>query len=114
MTDEHQPGLFEDLRGMVHRGDPMTCFESAAVIKRKANQLHEQVSKAFAVHGAMTDEELEQLPEFRGYGPSTIRKRRSELYQAHRLRCVSYRNNSRGRRMVVWAINRESTEGEET
>lgn len=94
--------LFEDIRGMVHRGDPLTSVESAIVIARKANALHELVAQAIRERGPMTDEELERLPLFRGFGPSTVRKRRSELYQAGVLKSVSTKRNSRGRPMLVW------------
>ena len=80
------PSLFDDvnpdddLRGMVHAGDP------------------------FDRHGPMTDDELERLPEFAGYGPSTIRKRRSELYQQQALRVCGEGVNRRGYKMLRWAL----------
>jgi hypothetical protein len=46
----------------------------------------------------MTDGELENLPVFAHYGPSTVRKRRSELYQAGR---VAETGARRGK-MNVW------------
>ena len=52
----------------------------------------------------MTDEQLENLPEFHDYGPSTIRKRRSELFQQHALVAVGDTVNTRGRKMLVWAL----------
>lgn len=107
-----QAGLFAhddrpapaDVRGMVHRDDPATSVDAAAVVALRRNVLHEQVLIAFKNHGPMTDAELEQLPAFYGYGPSTIRKRRSELYQAGALVAVGERLNDRGRRMLVWRL----------
>lgn len=92
------------LRRMVHRHDPPTSLESAAVVARKLTVLHGYVLQAFREQGPMTDEDVEQLPQFADFGPSTIRKRRSELYQAGRLAAVGERRNSRNRRMVIWAI----------
>lgn len=93
-----------DLRGMVHRDDPHTSSAAAEVIARRRTELHEKVLAAFERYGAMTDEDLEQLDEFRGYGPSTIRKRRSELFHQQALVSVGERLNSRGRTMLVWAL----------
>jgi len=83
------------------RLDPPTCV---APSDQKLTDLHNQVLDAFDEYGAMTDEQLEQLPQFKGYGPSTIRKRRSELYLMGQLVRIAERTNSRGRRMVVWGI----------
>lgn len=91
-----------DIAGMVHRGDPFTSVDAATVIGKKLTELHERVLAAFDEYGRMTDETLEQLPEFRDFGPSTIRKRRSELFQAKRLAHVAEDLNSRGRKMIVW------------
>lgn len=91
-----------DIRGMVHGDDPHTSVDAATVIARQRNELHEKVLAAFAHHGAMTDEQLETLPEFLDYGPSTIRKRRSELFQQHALVAVGDAVNTRGRKMLIW------------
>lgn len=105
-----QRGLFDDddardeRRGMTHRDDPHTSAEAAAVIAPHRTELHARVLAAFKAHGPMTDGELEALPEFHGYGPSTIRKRRSELFQAHALVAVGERRNERNCKMVVWAL----------
>ena len=50
----------------------------------------------------IADEELELLDEFRRYGPSTIRKRRSELYQAGHITSDGARKNKRGQKMLTW------------
>jgi len=106
-----QPDLFEvdlerdlDITGMVHADDPPTSIDAAKVIARRRNELHEKVLAAFARYGSMTDEELETLPEFHDYGPSTIRKRRSELFQQDALIAVGAVVNTRGRTMLVWAL----------
>jgi hypothetical protein len=90
------------INGMVHRNDPYTSIEAAEVIARKRTELHGRVLEAFDTRGPMTDEELEQLPAFVPYGPSTIRKRRSELYQQGSLEVCGERRNSRDRKMLIW------------
>jgi hypothetical protein len=91
-----------DITGMTHRGDPSTSREAATAVARRRTELHAAVLAAFRLHGRMTDEELEKLPQFQTYGPSTIRKRRSELFQQGALVAVGDRVNSRGRKMVIW------------
>jgi hypothetical protein len=93
-----------DLRGMTHHDDPYTSVEAAAKIERHRTELHARVLQAFLEHGPMTDAELEQLPEFHGYGPSTLRKRRSELYHAHDLAAIGERRNARNCKMLVWSV----------
>ena len=58
----------------------------------------------------MTDEELNQLPEFSEYGPTTVRKRRTELYQAGLVEQYSVKRNSRGVKMIVWNISDKGLE----
>lgn len=87
-------------RSPMHRTrDPQTSREAAAAILPKVNSLHEQVLEALAVAGdaGLNDRQLEQLPQFSRYGPSTIRKRRSELYQ---LGYVTHRGTRDG--LMVW------------
>jgi len=97
-----------DLSGMFHRSDPSTSIDAARTIERRRTELHERVLVAFREHGPMTDAELEALPEFDRYGPSTIRKRRSELYQASQLVVVGERRNDRHCRMLVWSVPPEA------
>ena len=86
------------------RNDPPTSIAAANAMRRPLNDLHEAVLGAFHELGRLTDEQLEQLPRFASYGPSTIRKRRSELYAIGRLRQVGQVLNSRGRPMLVWGL----------
>ncbi len=103
-----QPSLFTDVNveapivGMVHTGDPHTSTDAAVVVARRRTELHARVLRAFGAVGPMTDEELERLPEFAAMGPSTLRKRRSELFQQGALVIVGERLNTRGRKMAVW------------
>ena len=93
-----------DVRGMTHRADPLTSRRAAERIAPKRTALHTRVLAAFATHGPMTDETLERLPDFAAYGPSTIRKRRSELYQQGAVQAAGEATNSRGHRMVIWRV----------
>lgn len=94
----------DDLAGMIHRGDPFTSVDAAAVVARGRTELHGRIVAAFRAFGPMTDEALEQLDEFARYGPSTIRKRRSELYQQGVLQACGATTNSRGRKMLIWTV----------
>lgn len=104
------PSLFDDvnpdddLAGMVHTADPHTSVDAATKMAHRRTALHARVLEAFDRHGPMTDDELERLPEFAGYGPSTIRKRRSELYQQQALRVCGEGVNRRGCKMLRWEI----------
>lgn len=103
-----EPDLFSDevpsVKGMVHAGDPATSIEAAQKIIRVNTILHERVMEAFHELGPMTDEQLEKLPRFCAYGPSTIRKRRSELFKAGRLKADGVAVNQRGSKMLIWRV----------
>jgi hypothetical protein len=94
----------DPLRGMVHRSDPGPSRRAAAEMKAHFTEtkLHAAVLAAFRDGGPMTDGELEKLAVFDSYGPSTIRKRRSELYQAGKLDKAGERTNERGKLMTIW------------
>jgi len=96
--------LFTLIHGMVRAGDPMTCIAAAVTIERKASRLHEAITAAIARRGAMTDQELEDLPQFGHYAYSSVRKRRTELCQADLLVCVGVRKNKRGNMMQIWEL----------
>lgn len=67
--------------------DHATAVAAAHRIRPIGKTLRAQVFDAIAQAGerGLTDLELEQLPSFRAYGFSTVRKRRSELYKQGRL-----------------------------
>lgn len=84
---------------MVRTGDHETSRAAAGTVAPKVNALHAQVLQALAAAGptGLNDRQLEQLPQFAHYGPSTIRKRRSELYQ---LGYVTHHGTREG--LMVW------------
>lgn len=93
-----------DVRGMVHTDDPYTSVEAAESVVLHLSELQNQVTAAFREHGTLSDDRLERLPQFAGYAYSTVRKRRTELCQLGILVAVGDEINSRGRKMLVWAI----------
>lgn len=89
-------------RRMVHRHPKATEVAAAERIEGRLSVLQATVLHAFQTRGAMTDEQLETLDVFAQYGPSTIRKRRSELFAMGKLQIVGEATNTRGQRMKIW------------
>lgn len=77
-----------------------TSVEAAQSILPCRTVLQAQILNALIVHGPMTDGELEKLEQFKDYGPSTVRKRRSELYQDGKVLATEERRD----RMIVWRV----------
>lgn len=88
------------VRRMVHFAAHRTEVDAAVKIARKVNALHELVMAAFREHGTLTDRELERLPAFAHLGPSTARKRRSELFQLGQLISTTERRDG----LTVWRL----------
>lgn len=86
-------------RRMVRVRDLRTCYQAADDVVPLLNELQMGVLRAVSEAGAYgaTDRELEQLPVFAKRAPSTVRKRRSELYQAGLLLPAGVRD-----KMTVW------------
>ena len=99
-----EPDPPRDISGMVRREGPETSEEAAEVVAPHRRALQERVWRAFQAHGPMSDEQLENLPEFEGYGPSTVRKRRTELSQRGELAEDGTCLNSRGRTVLVFRV----------
>jgi hypothetical protein len=95
-------------RGMVHRDGLPTEREAAAKVARKLGELHHAVLEELRARGPMTDRELECLARFDALGPSTVRKRRSELFQVGRLEAFGKRDG-----LTVWRIASTSRQPEE-
>lgn len=89
---------------MVRQGDHETSTAAAEKVVKFRNRLQESVLEAFRELGDMTDWTLENLDRFRTYGPSTIRKRRSELYQLGLLKAVGKQRRDNGIPMTIWSI----------
>ena len=82
----------------VRQTDPATSREAAKAVERKLTELHEQVLAAFERPGAMSARQAERLQEFAELGPSTVRKRISELARMGRLAETGEVEKTSGRR----------------
>ena len=83
--------------------DPETAKDAGRIFEdRGLGSLHRQVLAALD-DGPLTDEDLERRPEFAHLGPSTVRKRRHELYDIGMIVHFDTVRNSRGRTMMRWA-----------
>lgn len=81
--------------------DHATSVAAAVSVRWIGVGLRARVFHAIAAasgHG-LTDLELEAMPGFTGYAPSTVRKRRSELYQQGRLDKAGVRDGA-----TVWVV----------
>jgi len=97
----------DDLAGMVRGNEYTTSTEAAEAVAPRRSAMQLLIIAAFEKYGAMTDEQLEQLPIFRlNFGQTTISKSRTELFQQGVLEAVGERINSRGRNMVLWDLRR--------
>ena len=87
--------------GMVRTDDRETAVLAAETVLPKLNRLRTRVLALIAEAGpdGLTDKELEQLPEFARYAYSTVRKRRTELFQAGYLVEAGVRD-----RLTVWTV----------
>lgn len=103
-----EPDLFSYAAtlGMVRKSNPETSVKAAERILVCRTKLHEKILVLLKASGLMTDEELENHPEISWgqYAPSTVRKRRSELYQAGFIEQCGEKENSRGFKMTLWRV----------
>lgn len=84
---------------MHRREDHATSIEASERVARSCKtELQAAVYAKLVELGPMTDGELEALPQFCHYGPSTVRKRRSELFHAGRVLDTGERRSH----MKVW------------
>lgn len=82
------------------RGDDSTESQRGAVDQLSTRtKLQYRILEILATEGPQTDRELETRTEFRGYGPSSVRKRRSECFQQGRVVKAGRRD-----KMSLWAI----------
>ena len=95
--------------GMTRRHDHDTSIAAADRIQEHLSVLQEAVVTAFRVYGPMTARECERLNSFSRCGPSTVRKRISELYKAGKLVAVGRRDG-----MKVWGLMESKTNAELT
>jgi hypothetical protein len=94
------------VRGMARVPDRTTSIDAAERIHDRVSELQQRVLEAFRTHGNMTAEQCEDLPEFAELGPSTVRKRISELTKRNPPMLVErgVTRNSRGAKMTRWGL----------
>lgn len=102
-----QPSLFGDttvaapgekIPPAYRRDDPHTSKDAAQIIHPISGKLRARVLQVFVEHpDGLTDRELERMPAFAMYGPSTVRKRRSELLQLGHLQAAGTRHG-----LTIW------------
>jgi hypothetical protein len=92
----------QQLRRMTHRGGRRTEVQAAESVLRGLSALQQQVLDAFDEFHQLTAEQAESLPCFAHLGPSTVRKRLSELAKQGKLVACGTQLNSRGKPMTVW------------
>ena len=98
---------FPSTRGMVRSNDPDTSYAAARAVSRKLNELHFRILAALRTNDKpMTAEQLERLPQFADFGPSTVRKRVSELAHMGKVLEAGMATNSRGRSMILYRLPR--------
>lgn len=93
------------IAGMVRNPDHATSVQAAVSLGPKLRELQQKVLEAVRDHGPVNDWDLENMSSFSSYGPSTIRKRRSELYHAGLLVKVGTKANPNGRSMTLWGVH---------
>jgi hypothetical protein len=87
------------IAGMVRGSDSLTAQAAAVRVEPGLKALQSRIMEIIRADGPQTDRELEIRPEFSKYGPSTVRKRRSELSALRLLMPVGERD-----RLQVWGI----------
>lgn len=85
--------------GMTHRHDHDTSIAAADRVHDRLSELQEEVMAVLREYGPMTARECERLDSFSRCGPSTVRKRISELYKVGKVTGVGRRDG-----MKVWGL----------
>ena len=86
------------IRTMVRPEGSIESQAAACRVLGKVSQLQGQILEALAGNG-LNDRELEELPIFKTCGPSTVRKRRGELFQTGRVVQAGRRDG-----MAIWIL----------
>lgn len=95
----------QSIRGMVRETGSLTSQRAAVDVLPKLSKLERRIMEILATVGpqyapeGMTDREIETLREFAHYGPSTVRRRRTTLFQQGRL----VENGVRDK-LTVWKV----------
>lgn len=87
-----KPPAKNPLDGMHRKPDHGTSVDAAKAVIGIKNHLQQEIYDLLLLRD-MTDGELETLEQFSRYSPSTVRKRRSELFQNKRVVDTGARRN---------------------
>jgi hypothetical protein len=74
-----------EIVGMVRGNDPIESQAAAVAVKPDCQWLRWRLLQILATQGIQTARDLESRAEFKAFGPSTVRKRISELRQAGKI-----------------------------
>lgn len=106
MTDSSD--LLAPAAPAARRTDPPSSHEAADALLGSGvtalAALQRAVLDAIAERGPITARDLELLPRFRHYAPSTVRKRASELHRAKLVDAVMARPAGGGRRQSFYVL----------
>ena len=73
-----------EILGMVRTTDPIESQRAAVDSLAHRTQIQQRILAILVAEGPQTDRQLSDRNEFRGYGQSTVRTRRSELTQSEK------------------------------
>ena len=99
---------FGDVLGLILAWGASYLAKRPSTARRTYGWRRTSIMAALRHHGPLTDGELEALPEFRAYAPSTVRKRRTDLVAMGEVRATKEkRPNERGSAVLtVWTVVR--------
>lgn len=101
-----------EIVGMVRGTDSLTAQRAAVDVLPKLSKLERRIMELVTFRGpeyepeGMTDREIETLREFAHYGPSTVRRRRTTLFQQGRL----VENGVRDK-LTIWRVAPRQPDG---
>lgn len=82
---------------MVRKADAEEPRIAARAVLPATHGLRERIYAILLSEGGKTDRELETRPEFQHFAPSSVRKRRSELFSVSRVA-----RDGRRDKMAIW------------
>lgn len=93
------------IRGLVRGSDPLESQAGAVRALNHQTRLQQAILHIIATEGSQTAKEVEARVEMRGYGPSSVRKRFSELRAANRIVQVEIEGRKQRREgCAVWDL----------
>lgn len=90
--------------GMHRRDDAQTSIDASEYVAKSLPEKQAAVYRAFVANGPMTDAELDALPQFKSWRPSTARCRRKELRNDGYLFDTGEVKKIGRCNLIVWAV----------